>query len=105
MWKARLRQAVRSGTSDLTVLVAGQDTECGFGCWLHGEAQSQLPPADYELICRLHADFHREAAAVLDLALAGKRTTAEAAMSARSSFARVSSRLVSELMRLQRDAA
>jgi hypothetical protein len=57
-----------------------------------------LPPGDrdsqhWEEVCRLHAEFHKEAAEVLKLALAGRREEAEAAIAQGSRFAKVSTKL------------
>jgi hypothetical protein len=92
-WKFYLRQAIEAGTSEWTVAEVRPDNGCEFGAWLLA-----LPPDDRdskyrEEVRRLHAEFHKEAADVLKLALAGRRQEAEAAIAQGSGFAKVSTKL------------
>jgi hypothetical protein len=66
-WKQRLKQAIESGSHSWDIGDVGRDDHCDFGKWL-----KTLPPAVRSSVhCRnvanLHADFHREAAHVLEL--------------------------------------
>ena len=104
-WKARLRQAIATGTSEFDVRVVTQDNQCAFGKWLYGEGKSTFPSAAYhEEIRGLHAEFHREAARVLGLAVSGKAKEATVAMDPGSAFNKVSSGLVNRLTQLRRAA-
>lgn len=80
-WKMKLKTAIRTGKSDINPHDAGCDDRCKFGQWLHGPtidaATRQGVP--YGVIKRLHADFHRSAAQVLQLAVSGQPQKAEAA--------------------------
>jgi len=106
MWKARLRQAIDTGSSDFKVDVVRQDNQCAFGKWLYGEGKGGFPSmADYEQARRLHAEFHGEAAKVLAHAVSGRPKEAHDAMQPGAPFVHVSSALVGTLMRLQRAAA
>jgi hypothetical protein len=92
-WKFYLRQAIETGKSKWTVAEVRPDDRCEFGTWLLA-----LPPGDrhsqhFEEVRGLHAEFHKEAADVLKLALAGRREEAEAAIAPGSRFAKVSTRL------------
>ena len=92
-WKFYLRQAIETGKSKWTVAEVQPDDRCELGAWLLA-----LPPDDrnsqhFEEVCRLHTEFHKEAAEVLQLALAGRREDAEAAIAQGSRFAKVSTRL------------
>ena len=92
-WKFYLRQAIETGTSEWTVAEVRPDNRCDFGTWLRA-----LPPEDrdsqnWDEVSRLHAEFHREAAEVLKLALAGRREEAEAAIAQGGRFAKVSTKL------------
>lgn len=92
-WKQRLSAAIRDGKSDFEVAVVAVDNRCAFGEWLYG-AESQLRGApQYAEVRRLHADFHRCAAQVLELAVGGKATEATAAMGPGSEFAKASTAL------------
>ena len=92
-WKFYLREAIETGKSKWTVAEVQPDDRCEFGTWLLA-----LPPGDRdsqhcEEVCRLHAEFHKEAAEVLQLALAGRREEAEAAIAQGSRFAKASTKL------------
>lgn len=98
-WKVRLRQAVDSGTSDISVPDASSDRKCAFGQWLYGgtlvKAFDRSPTA--QRIRQLHADFHKEAGRILGLAVAGRRREAEAALAITEPFNGISSQLVAQL--------
>ena len=92
-WKFYLRQAIETGKSKWTFAEVRPDDRCEFGKWLQA-----LPPGDrnsqhFEEVRRLHAEFQKEAADVLKLALAGRREDAEAAIAQGSRFAKASTRL------------
>lgn len=79
-WKLRLRTAIRNGESELTPSTVCRDDECAFGKWLYS---SEIDPATragmpYQVIRRLHAEFHQCAGDVLGQALSGQRALAEA---------------------------
>jgi len=106
MWKARLRQAIDTGSSEFKVETVSQDNQCAFGKWLYGEGRNSFPSAaDHEQVRRLHADFHREAARILGLAVTGHAKEATAAMEPNTPFSRASSTLIATLTRIQRAAA
>jgi hypothetical protein len=92
-WKFYLRQAIDTGMSEWTVAEVRPDNRCEFGTWLLA-----LPPGDrdsqhWDEVRQLHAEFHKEAAEVLKLALAGRREEADAAIAQGSRFAKVSTKL------------
>ncbi len=101
-WKVRLARAIAYGSSDFVVEVVRQDDQCPFGKWLYEIDPVQRRSPDHELVRTFHADFHVAAAAVLDLAVAGKRRAAEAAMEPGSEFARTSMELMLALVAWQR---
>ena len=93
LWKGRLRAAIQSGTSDLTVMAVRADDQCTFGKWLHKlNAEGRKSPS-YSTCRELHAQFHKEAADVLALALAGKRQEAANAIGPSSVFSKTSANL------------
>ena len=105
-WKGHLHQAIDTGSSDFRAEVVKQDNQCDFGKWLYGAGETSFPAAaNYEEIRTLHAEFHREAAAVLALALAGRGKEAQAAMEVGSGFGKVSAHLVTTLTRARSLAA
>ncbi|MEI6557160.1 MAG: CZB domain-containing protein [Rhodospirillaceae bacterium] len=97
-WKRRLRQAIDSGQSEMSVDEVGDDQGCAFGRWLRSAAFSGADgDREYETVCQLHTQFHRVAAATLQLALAGNRKEAEHCMAAGGIFAETSARLMRAL--------
>ncbi len=94
-WKRRLRHAIDTGQTDISVEDVARDDHCDFGRWLYGPALSDADRnGAYENICQLHKQFHRIAAATLQLALSNKKKEAEQAMSATGIYARASTRLI-----------
>ena len=81
-WKMRLRTAISTGQSEITARTAGCDDACKFGQWLYGSAITPAIKAGmpYQVVKRLHADFHRAAGGVMESALAGDKATATARM-------------------------
>lgn len=67
MWKLRLRTAITTGRADISASDACRDDKCAFGNWLHGadiDAQTKAG-VPYQVIKRLHAEFHTCAGSVL----------------------------------------
>lgn len=93
LWKGRLAGAIQAGKCDCDVHKAERDDQCDFGKWLHGsiDAASKAMP-DYAKVKEQHARFHKEAAKVLRMALAGQKEEAQKAMLA--DYAKVSAELV-----------
>ena len=103
MWKLRLRTSVQTGKSDITPEVAGCDDACTFGKWLK---HSPIEPAvksgvPYQVVSRLHADFHRAAGNVLADALTGRPKEAEATL--QGEFTERSEKLVKALTKWKRE--
>ncbi|MFM8330429.1 MAG: CZB domain-containing protein [Candidatus Methylumidiphilus sp.] len=101
LWKSRLARAIASGEAKISPQQAAADDCCDFGRWLYA-----LPPHThrsplYNSVRKLHAQFHKQAALVLRLALAGHRDVAKLAMMPGSGFQRVSDDLAKALRRWQ----
>lgn len=94
-WKSRLRTAVLTGKTEFEIRAVELDNQCPFGKWLYSEgARAFRATGDFDSVKGLHAQFHKEAAAILRLATTGRKAEAEAALTAGSSFCRASSGLV-----------
>ncbi len=97
-WKRRLRHAIDTGSADFTVEEVARDDLCEFGRWLAGASFAERDrDGPYKVICHLHAQFHRVAAATLQLALSGRQEDAERAMSASGAYSQASLRLSTAL--------
>ena len=97
-WKTRLRQAVDTGKSDQTAATVRSDTLCEFGKWFHAVSPQERVTERWKKIRDLHAEFHKEAARVLTLALAGQKAEAEAALALGSHFSKISADLTLALV-------
>jgi|SRR3974390_1148507 len=98
-WKKRLRSAIDSGKADANVAEAAKDNVCEFGQWLYG---STIPDAvraseDYESVRKLHADFHKSAASVLECISNGQKAQANALMT--GEYAEISANLTAAMMK------
>lgn len=96
-WKMRLRTAIRTGRGEIDSRMAARDCECAFGKWMYGAALGAETRAGtpYQVVRRLHADFHRAAGHVLLCVENGEPAGAEAAME--SEFIPCSDKLVRAL--------
>ncbi|MHC5114508.1 MAG: CZB domain-containing protein [Planctomycetota bacterium] len=97
-WKYELRQAIATGTSKWTVPTVRVDDRCEFGTWLRSLPPSEQDDEHWRTVHARHAEFHRAAADVLVLALAGRREEAEAAIAPDSRFAEASKKLTLAMM-------
>lgn len=95
--KSHLRQAIDTGKSEFTVESVRPENLCEFGKWLRERSVAEKMSEHYKTVHDLHARFHLEASHVLELALAGEREKATAAMAVGSSFANVSSKLTAAM--------
>ncbi len=99
MWKDRLKRAIDTGATEFQPSIIKMDDQCDFGKWLHHEIPQEMRQTEiYQTVVQIHADFHRQTAAILEMALAGRQTEAEKAMGLGSEWAKVSSGMVSELL-------
>jgi hypothetical protein len=103
-WKQRLIDAVQTGKSEFTVGNVRVDDRCEFGKWFYA-----LPPSDRnspigKQVQAFHAEFHAEAARLLDLALQGKTTEAAAGLSQQAQFTVIAGRLALALQKWKSQA-
>lgn len=97
-WKQKLRDAIDSGSCESTPDRVKQDNNCSFGKWLHYRIDPSVKSSEqYNEILKLHADFHREAGAILEIALNGDAQTATERMKIGGDFARLSAEMTRKL--------
>lgn len=99
-WKTRLKSAIRAGQLDTRVETIRVDDECDFGKWLCGRT---LTPQDkatthYRSVKALHAEFHRTAARVAELAVSGRGPEADEMLAFDGEFSRISAKLTQAMM-------
>ena len=78
-WKLKLRTAITTGRSEATPADVRCDDKCEFGKWMYGSTLDDQIRAGkpYNVIKRLHAEFHQCASKVLTLATSGQKDAAE----------------------------
>jgi len=103
-WKYYLRQAIKNGESEWTVPVVKVDDQCEFGRWLRSIPPAERAGEHWKIVNARHRTFHREAADVLDLALARRQEEAEAAIAIGSPFAEASKQLTLAMMAWKKEA-
>lgn len=103
MWKQRLIDAIKTGQSEWTPAIVCQDNQCEFGKWLYACSVEEKSSQYHGKITSLHADFHKTAAVVLDLALTGKGQEAEQKIGPDSDYKNTSASLTKEMMNWKSD--
>ncbi len=98
MWKQRLVDAIENGKSEWQPETVCQDDQCEFGKWLYSCTPQDRASEHYPKVKRLHAEFHKVAANVLQLALNKEREDAEKAIGHGSKYADISSELTRSMM-------
>ncbi len=100
LWKGRLRAAIDSGKSDVSIEAVRDDHQCSFGKWLYGpelSTQNKNSP-HYKACADLHRRFHAAAAAVMSLAMQGKKQEASQALDGNGEFKKLSTELTRALL-------
>ena len=99
MWKTRLKQAIDTGEIDLPVATIRTDDHCVFGKWLNGPTHTAVDKASdhYKTVKQLHAEFHKIAAGVAELAVAGHKKEAVKIISLGGEYASVSAKLTAAM--------
>ena len=73
-WKNQLKDSIELGDYDISVATISVDYECAFGRWLYGPTLSEEDKSspEYAEVRQLHAEFHKTAARLVQLAVSGK---------------------------------
>jgi methyl-accepting chemotaxis protein len=100
LWKTRLKTAIDSGKSEMPVETIREDNQCAFGKWLYGPSLTSADKASshYKTVKDLHAEFHKTAAHVTELAVSGKKADAQSMMSLNGAYAAVSGKLTQAML-------
>lgn len=99
-WKKRLRQTIETGrlAQGVEIDTAARDDACAFGKWLHSPAAPDLDAERAAAVKSLHASFHREAAQVMRVALAGDKLRAEQLMISPDGYGGIAGELTDSLI-------
>ncbi len=78
-WKLKLRIAITTGNSEIDPAKVCKDDRCPFGRWIHGPTIDAATKAGmpYQVVRRLHREFHESAAQVLTHAIHSEKARAE----------------------------
>jgi len=98
LWKQRIVDAIKTGQSEWVPGKVRLDNQCEFGKWLYSCSSADKSTGHFEKVKILHADFHKVAAGVLDLALKGNKDEAQSAIAMKSDYRSISSSLTKEMM-------
>ncbi len=99
LWKGRLFDAARTGTSEFDPAVVAHDDKCDFGKWLYEAVPEKDRQSEYyPTVKELHARFHRTASRILELAVSGNKAEALVELGTDGEYAALSHELSSTLM-------
>jgi len=93
-WKKRLQDAIATGKSEFKADAVKKDDGCQFGQWLYGLTGEDTKSDMYTKVKSLHADFHKTAGDILELALTGKKEEALKKLEAGGPYGSATGKLV-----------
>lgn len=98
MWKHKLRSAIDTRECESTPDKVKMDNNCAFGKWLHERIDPSVKSSPYySEIVNLHAQFHKEAGTILELALDGDKDQANKLMGLGQKFSKCSAALTRKM--------
>jgi len=97
MWKTRINSAAQTGMSEWKPELVESGHNCDFGKWLDSFPEAGKG-AEYKKVFSIHADFHKEAARVLKMALNGQRAEALKAMAVGGAYDTLTTSLTRAMM-------
>lgn len=103
-WKRRLTTALASQSHAEDVATVAKSDVCAFGRWLKDTSPSTTDAAIHHTSEVLHAQFHRQAADVLQLITAGDLARARSAVEPGGGFAEASRQLTKTMIEWRRSA-
>ncbi len=99
-WKVRLKGAIDTGKIDIQIGTIKVDNACAFGKWFYGPTiTTEIKSSNqYKTVKELHAQFHKEAAKVAELAIGGKKEEAEKSIGIHGEYGIISAKLTKAMM-------
>ena len=104
-WKMKLTAYIRKPDHSLDPAKVCGDAGCPLGKWLKAEGTKFSSTPEYAQLMADHARFHQAAAEIIRRADAGEKMEGEVALGSKSEYARISSAVVSSLMKMKMKAA
>jgi hypothetical protein len=103
-WKSKLKAYLNKPDGSLKPADIQSDQKCLLGQWIHGEAKQWIANAAYTELKTQHAKFHVAAADLVRKADAGQSVSEELALGASSDFTRLTTAVVSAIVRMREEA-
>jgi len=104
-WKIHLRNFIDGRGKGIDVATVAEDEGCELGRWIQGEGkQFENSPTFQELVAK-HSQFHRTAAEIVDMVIAGDKAGAEELLSIGREFSSASRDIVGAIMRLEEEVS
>lgn len=93
-WKTHFHLAISAGHHDVNSGSVAADAECPLGKWLHDTPAEEKRGTDYHNVKVLHAEFHREAGKIVEMATSGRRDEALSNLAFAGPYGSASGKLV-----------
>ena len=100
LWKEHLLEAIEKGTSNFQVGIVRSDNSCQFGKWIYSLWEREKNNPEFLKMKQLHAEFHKTASEILELAINGKKKESLKFMQKGENFDKVSTELMLTLNNL-----
>jgi methyl-accepting chemotaxis protein len=97
LWKLRLQGTIETGSSVFNIDIVKDDHACQLGQWLNGLSTEEACGSDCIKIKELHAEFHKVAAEILELALNGNKEEALKKIEHEEGYVKITKELVRAL--------
>jgi hypothetical protein len=99
-WKKTLKTAVDTGEIKIQISTIQADNQCSFGRWLYGSTitENEKNSSHYQEVLELHADFHKKASEVAQLAISGQKARAMKMLEVNGEFTTASAALTTSMM-------
>lgn len=105
LWRDKLKKAIQAGKGEFVANDVRKDNLCAFGKWLEESSPEDRKLAQFKIVKMLHAQFHVEAARIIELVQANKLAEAKACLEdPQGMFSRLSTQLSSALMKWHSEA-
>lgn len=101
-WKVRLQQHIKGSSEErLDATVVGRDDQCSLGKWIHSHVEEHGAMPLFRQVQEQHADFHRCAAEIIEIANRGQQAEAEHKL--HHDYAHLSHMIVTSLRKLGKE--
>lgn len=100
-WKRRLSEYIRRPDGSLKPHELACDDKCDLGKWIYGDGSRFSQLEEFQELKNVHADFHKNAAAVVTKADSGESVVEEIALGSNSAYSKISTQVSVSLMKIE----